>query len=75
MQEKTDNPKPTTETQNHLENKLEKLFQLYEETQKKLDDLECNYLQHSCLLKDKSLAEVLIELWKQAKEGSATLKL
>jgi hypothetical protein len=48
---------------------IDRLYQLYEETQKRVDELESNYLSTS-YLKDKSTADILIELWRQSKEDS-----
>lgn len=48
---------------------MEKLYELYEETEKRVYDLEYDYLNVSHL-KDKEPAEIFLELWKQAKDGS-----
>lgn len=56
------------------DDEIDRLYQLYEETQKRVDELESNYLSTS-YLKDKSTAEILIELWRQAKKDSEIKKI
>lgn len=56
-----------------LELEMNQLFSLYEETEKRVNELEFDYL-NSSYLKDKPLSEILIELWKQLHEKTEMKK-
>lgn len=56
-------------TVKQLEFKIEKLIEIYQSSQRRVDELEYNYL-NSSHLKNKTTPEILIELWNQSKSNS-----